>query len=148
VRMRFIAIIALIALAAGSAQAADHVKIGVVKVAANGPNFIAMDKGYFAAEGIDAEILPFDSAEPIAVAIVSGDIDFGATGPGAAFYNLAGQNKIRIVSGLPATCRAFRSSPSSSPTRPMPPASRATPHWAGIRSRRRNSTRPRITRSI
>lgn len=82
------------------AAAADQVKIGVVKVAANGPNFIAADKGYFAAEGIDAEIVPFDSAEPIAVAIVSGDIDFGATGPGAAFFNLAGQNKIRIISGL------------------------------------------------
>lgn len=91
---------ALAALATGGAKAADHVKVGVVKVAANGPNFIAMDRGYFAAEGIEAEILPFDSAEPIAVAIVSGDIDFGATGPGAAFYNLAGQNKIRIVSGL------------------------------------------------
>ena len=95
-----IALTALIGLATNSAQAADHVKIGVVKVAANGPNFIAAEKGYFAAEGIDAEILPFDSAEPIAVAVVSGDIDFGATGPGAAFYNLAGQNKVRIVSGL------------------------------------------------
>jgi NitT/TauT family transport system substrate-binding protein len=84
----------------GSAEAAEHVKLGVVKVAANGPNFIAQERGYFAAEGIDVEILPFDSAEPIAVAIVSGDIDFGATGPGAAFYNLAGQNKIRIISGL------------------------------------------------
>ena len=91
---------ALAALAAGSATAADHVKVGVVKVAANGPNFIANERGYFTAEGIDAEILPFESAEPIAVAIVSGDIDFGATGPGAAFYNLAGQNKIRIISGL------------------------------------------------
>jgi NitT/TauT family transport system substrate-binding protein len=94
-----LAIVATLTFAA-RADATDHVKIGVVKVAANGPNFIAKDKGYFAAEGIDAEILPFDSAEPIAVAIVSGDIDFGATGPGAAFYNLAGQNKIRIVSGL------------------------------------------------
>jgi NitT/TauT family transport system substrate-binding protein len=87
-------------LTASSAEAAEHVKLGVVKVAANGPNFVAQERGYFAAEGIDAEILPFDSAEPIAVAIVSGDIDFGATGPGAAFYNLAGQNKIRIISGL------------------------------------------------
>jgi NitT/TauT family transport system substrate-binding protein len=94
-----LAILAALASAA-RAEAADHVKVGVVKVAANGPNFIAKDRGYFAAEGIDAEILPFDSAEPIAVAIVSGDIDFGATGPGAAFYNLAGQNKIRIISGL------------------------------------------------
>jgi NitT/TauT family transport system substrate-binding protein len=88
------------ALTAGSARAADHVKVGVVKIAANGPNFIALEKGYFAAEGIEAEIVPFESAEPVAVAIVSGDIDFGATGPGAAFYNLAGQNKIRIISGL------------------------------------------------
>ncbi len=93
------ALIATLSIAT-RAQAADHVKVGVVKVAANGPNFIAKDRGYFAAEGIDAEILPFDSAEPITVAIVSGDIDFGATGPGAAFYNLAGQNKIRIISGL------------------------------------------------
>jgi NitT/TauT family transport system substrate-binding protein len=91
---------ALAALGGGRAAAADHVKLGVVKVAANGPNFIAMERGYFAAEGIEVEILPFESAEPIAVAIVSGDIDFGATGPGAAFYNLAGQNKIRIISGL------------------------------------------------
>ncbi|HWE72557.1 MAG TPA: ABC transporter substrate-binding protein [Stellaceae bacterium] len=91
----------LAALTLGArAEAADQVKVGVVKVAANGPNFIAKDRGYFAAEGIDAEILSFDSAEPITVAIVSGDIDFGATGPGAAFYNLAGQNKIRIISGL------------------------------------------------
>jgi NitT/TauT family transport system substrate-binding protein len=94
-----LAILATLALTAG-ANAADHVKIGVVRVAANGPNFIAKDKGYFAAEGIDAEIIAFDSAEPVTLAIVSGDIDFGATGPGAAFYNLAGQNKVRIVSGL------------------------------------------------
>jgi NitT/TauT family transport system substrate-binding protein len=86
--------------AATGAQAADRVEVGVVKVAANGPNFIAKDKGYFAAEGIDVEIIAFDSAEPVTLAIVSGDIDFGATGPGAAFYNLAGQNKVRIVSGL------------------------------------------------
>ena len=100
-RLRTIILLsALAALAGGSAEAADQVNLGVVKVAANGPNFIAKERGYFAAEGIDVEILPFDSAEPIAVAIVSGDIDIGATGPGAAFYNLAGQNKIRIISGL------------------------------------------------
>jgi len=46
--------------AATGAQAADRVEVGVVKVAANGPNFIAKDKGYFAAEGIDAEIIAFD----------------------------------------------------------------------------------------
>ena len=133
------ALIATLSIAT-RAQAADHVKVGVVKVAANGPNFIAKDRGYFAAEGIDAEILPFDSAEPITVAIVSGDIDFGATGPGAAFYNLAGQNKIRI--------RVSPSSPSSYRTRLTMPASRLMRRSAGIRSRQRKSARRRITRSI
>ena len=94
---------------AAPAEANDIIKIGAVKVAANGPNFIALEKGYFAAEGLTAEITFFESAEPIAVAVVSGSIDFGATGPGGAFYNLAGQNAVRIISGL-ARHRASRSS--------------------------------------
>jgi NitT/TauT family transport system substrate-binding protein len=83
------------------------IKIGAVKVAANGPNFIALEKGYFATEGLTAEITFFESAEPIAVAVVSGAIDFGATGPGGAFYNLAGQNAVRIVSGLAREAPGF-----------------------------------------
>lgn len=108
-QLRIIFVLAALfgAVTASGAEAADHVRIGVVKVAANGPNFIAADKGYFAAEGIDAEIVPFDSAEPVAVAVVSGAIDFGATGPGAAFYNLAGQNKVRIISGLAREAPGF-----------------------------------------
>lgn len=88
-------------------SAAETVKIGAVKVAANGPNFIALDKGYFAAEGITAEITFFESAEPIAVAVVSSAVDFGATGPGGAFYNLAGQGAVRIVSGLAREAPGF-----------------------------------------
>jgi NitT/TauT family transport system substrate-binding protein len=39
--------------------------------------------------------------------VVSGDVQFGATGPGGAFYNLAGQNKVRIVSGLAREAPGF-----------------------------------------
>ena len=93
----------LAALATGCAAAsadAEAIKIGLGKTAANGANFIAIEKGYYKAEGLDAEIAYFDSAEPIAVAVVSGAVDFGATGPGGAFYNLAGQNAVRIIAGL------------------------------------------------
>jgi hypothetical protein len=42
-RSRTIILLTLLAvLVASSAKAADYVKVGVVKVAANGPNFIAM----------------------------------------------------------------------------------------------------------
>lgn len=97
----------LVWLFATPTEANDIVKIGAVKVAANGPNFIALEKGYFADEGLTAEITFFESAEPIAVAVVSGSIDFGATGPGGAFYNLAGQNAVRIISGLAREAPGF-----------------------------------------
>jgi NitT/TauT family transport system substrate-binding protein len=41
--------------------------------------------------------VPFDAAEPVAVATASGDIDFGITGLTAGLYALA--NQIRIISG-------------------------------------------------
>ena len=36
---------------------------------------VALDKGFFAAQGLDAELVMFDSAQPIAVAVASGDCD-------------------------------------------------------------------------
>ncbi len=41
--------------------------------------------------------MPFDAAEPVAVATASGDIDFGITGLTAGLYALASQ--LRIISG-------------------------------------------------
>lgn len=77
--------------------AAETIKIGGAKTASGGPAYIAIEKGYFAAEGLDAKILFFDSAMPIAVAVVSGDIDIGTTGLSAGFYNLAGQGALKII---------------------------------------------------
>jgi len=89
------AVVAL--LAAGHAQAADKIKIGVLKLVSSGPIFIAQEKGYFAAEGLDAELVYFEAAQPISVAAVSGDIDVGITGLTAGFYNLAGKGALKIV---------------------------------------------------
>jgi NitT/TauT family transport system substrate-binding protein len=77
--------------------AAETIKIGGSKTASGGAAYIAIDKGYFAAEGLDAQLVFFDSAQPIAVAVVSGDIDVGTTGLSAGFYNLAGQGALRII---------------------------------------------------
>jgi NitT/TauT family transport system substrate-binding protein len=88
--------IALLALAP-PAGAADRIKIGLLKFATNGPTYIALEKGYFAAKGIDAALVFFDAAQPIAVASVSGDIDVGVTGVAAGFYNLAGKGALAII---------------------------------------------------
>src|SRR5208283_4202631 len=75
---------------------AEHLKIGVLRLGQAGPVFIAQEKGYFAAEGLDTEIVLFDAAQPIAVAVASGDLAFGATALTAGLYGLGGQGALRI----------------------------------------------------
>ncbi|MGO8919573.1 MAG: ABC transporter substrate-binding protein [Stellaceae bacterium] len=91
-----LATLALPALAA-PARAGERLRIGVLKLASSGPVFIAASRGYFAAEGIDAELRFFDAAQPVAVATVAGDVDIGVTGLTAGFYNLAGKGALRII---------------------------------------------------
>jgi NitT/TauT family transport system substrate-binding protein len=84
-----------LALAAGAR--AETIKVGLLKTVGAGPIFIAQEKGYFGAEGLTVEDVVFDSAEPIAVAVVSGAVDIGATGLTAGFYTLAGQGALKMI---------------------------------------------------
>ncbi len=92
-------VIALALLVAGAAPPtrAETIKIGLLKTSSSAVTVIAIKRGYFTAEGLDAQLVPFDAAEPVAVATASGDIDFGITGLTAGLYALASQ--LRIVSG-------------------------------------------------
>jgi NitT/TauT family transport system substrate-binding protein len=92
-----VALAAAILALVSPAGASDKIKIGLLKFATNGPTYIALEKGYFAAQGIDASLVFFDAAQPIAVASVSGDIDVGVTGVAAGFYNLAGKGALAII---------------------------------------------------
>ena len=91
------AAVVLACIAAPGLRAAEPIKIGLVKTLAVGPIFVAQEEGFFAAEGLDAEIVFIDSAEPIAVAAASGAVDFGITGLSAGFYNLAAQGAVKII---------------------------------------------------
>jgi len=64
----------------GAAQAAERVRIGLLKLSSAAPLFLAKERGYFEQEGIEADLKFFDAAVPIAVASVSGDLDIGFTG--------------------------------------------------------------------
>jgi len=80
--------------------AADPVKIGVLRLGQAGPVFIAQEKGYFAAAGLDTELVLFDAAQPIAVGVASGDLVFGAAPLTAGLYSLGAQGQLRIVAGM------------------------------------------------
>ena len=79
---------------------AETVKIGLLKIPSSGPIFLAKEKSYFTAEGLDPTLVFFTSAEPIAVAVASGDVDFGVTAFTAGLFNLASEGALRIIAGL------------------------------------------------
>ena len=106
-RALLLAALAAATLAAQSA-AAEAIKIGIQKLEGQGPLFIAEEKGYFRAEGLDAELVYFTSAQPIATGVVSGDLDFAVAGFGAGFYNLAAQGALRIIAAYVREAPSFQ----------------------------------------
>src|SRR5579875_1609129 len=78
---------------------AETVKIGIVKSTVVGDLRVAQERGYFTAQGLTVEIVDFASAQPVAVATASGDIDFGSVGLTGGFYSLAAQGALKIVAG-------------------------------------------------
>jgi NitT/TauT family transport system substrate-binding protein len=96
IRYRLIAAAMLLCFLAPAARA-EEIKIGLLKTSSSAVAMIAIKRGYFTAAGLDAQLVPFDAAEPVAVAVASGDIDFGITGLTAGLYALSSQ--IRIIAG-------------------------------------------------
>ncbi|MGK6316728.1 ABC transporter substrate-binding protein [Neorhizobium sp. DT-125] len=89
---------ALLGLAlAATPAAAEKLRIGTLT--GQYPIYIAIEKDYFREKGLDVEIVEFQGAQPVAVAVASGDIDIGVTAFTAGFYNLAAQGVLKIVAG-------------------------------------------------
>jgi NitT/TauT family transport system substrate-binding protein len=80
----------------------------LLKASISGPVFIAKDKGYFAEEGLDPQLVFFAAGPPIAVATVSGNLDFGIGGLSAALFNMAGNSALRIIAGSYREMPTFR----------------------------------------
>lgn len=89
---------AALSLLAPPAKAFDKINVSAIKAATFGGLFLAQDRGYFAAEGFDVNLVYFDASPPIAVATVSGNLDFGMAATSAGFFNLA--DKLRIIGGF------------------------------------------------
>ena len=99
-RRSMLAIALLACVAAGSAQAADKVKLRLdwVYGAEHAPIFLAKEKGYFAQEGIDVELLPGEGSSVTVKLVGNGDADFG--------YASADQALIAAARGLPVVSTA------------------------------------------
>jgi NitT/TauT family transport system substrate-binding protein len=90
------AMLALAAVSHARARAED-IRLGTSRLLAYVAVPVMIDRGFLAEEGLNVQLVLFDSAQPITVALVAGDIDIGVGGLSAAFYNLAGHGQLRIL---------------------------------------------------
>jgi NitT/TauT family transport system substrate-binding protein len=83
-----------------TAAAADKVSVGALRFTSHAATFVAYERGYFKDQGLDVDIKFFQAAQPIAVAIASGDVDFGIAPISGGLINLANKESIKVIGGV------------------------------------------------
>lgn len=91
--------VASFAAVAGAASAADKITVGALRFTSHSASFVAFERGYFKEQGLEVEFKFFQAAQPMAVAIASGDVDFGVTAISGALINLANKGAIKVIGG-------------------------------------------------
>ena len=75
------------------------IKVGALRFTSHSASFIALEKGYFEKAGLDVELKFFQAAQPMAVAIASGDIDYAVTAISGGLVSLAQKGAIKVIGG-------------------------------------------------
>ncbi|WP_298986828.1 ABC transporter substrate-binding protein [uncultured Roseibium sp.] len=75
------------------------IKVGALRFTSHSGSFIAFERGYFADAGLDVEFQFFQAAQPMAVAIASGDVDYAVTAISGGLISLADKGAIKVIGG-------------------------------------------------
>lgn len=86
-------------LAAPAIAMNRKIKVGALRFTSHSGSFIALERGYFADAGLDVELTFFQAAQPMAVAIASGDIDYAVTAISGGLISLAQKGAIKVIGG-------------------------------------------------
>jgi NitT/TauT family transport system substrate-binding protein len=83
------------------ARAARSLKIGYTAALLYAPVFVAVDRGYFAAEGFTPELIPLMSGQDAVALLAQGTLDVNAGGLSAGFLNAVGRGlEVRYVASM------------------------------------------------
>ncbi len=75
------------------------VVVGALPFTSHSGSFVALQRGYFEEAGLDVELKFFQAAQPMAVAIASGDVDFGVTAISGGLISLADKGAVKVIGG-------------------------------------------------
>lgn len=84
---------------ATTVSAAEKITVGALRFTSHAANFVAFEKGYFKEAGLDVEFKFFQAAQPMALAIASGDVDFGLTAISGGLISLADKGAVKVIGG-------------------------------------------------
>lgn len=87
------------ALAAPAIAQGTKIKVGALRFTSHSGSFVAKDRGYFSDNGLDVELVFFEAAQPMAVAIASGDIDYAVTAVSGGLISLAQKGALKVIGG-------------------------------------------------
>ena len=93
------ATLAMGSVGAPSLAANKKIKVGALRFTSHSASFIALERGYFADAGLDVEFEFFQAAQPMAVAIASGDIDYAVTAVSGGLISLAQKGAVKVIGG-------------------------------------------------
>ncbi|TMM51274.1 ABC transporter substrate-binding protein [Sulfitobacter sabulilitoris] len=88
-----------VGLAAPAIAQGRKLVLGALRFTSHSGTFIAFERNYFADAGLDVEIRFFDAAQPMAVAIASGDVDYAVTAISGGLVSLADKGAIKVIGG-------------------------------------------------
>lgn len=75
------------------------ITVGALRFTSHSGTFIAQERDYFAQAGLDVELKFFQAAQPMAVAIASGDVDYAITAISGGLVSLADKGAIKVIGG-------------------------------------------------
>ncbi len=81
------------------AFANTKINVGALRFTSHAASFVAFERGYFAEAGLDVEFKFFQAAQPMAVAIASGDADYGVTAISGGLISLAEKGATKVIGG-------------------------------------------------
>ena len=81
------------------ARAATPITVGALRFTSHAASFVALERGYFDDEGLSVELSFFQAAQPMAVAVASGDVGYAVTAITGGLVSLADKGAARVVAG-------------------------------------------------
>jgi NitT/TauT family transport system substrate-binding protein len=99
-RKQLLVVIGAVTFMFGGAQAQEMktVKVGTTNLSSDIGLFLAQKRGYFKDEGLQVDLIPFDSGAKMVAPLGSGDLDAGAGAASAGLYNAVNRGlKLKMV---------------------------------------------------